>query len=93
MDQDKNKFMWQILDQLATTMPRWTLNDENDDVGDGDDGIIEGVDGIGDDDDDKTENNVVMLWKRELFDQRETRPTVRNQPSQEWWWLGWWWWW
>ena len=84
--------MWQILDQLATAMQKWTHNDNNDDVGDRDDGIIDGVDGVGDDDDDKTENNVVMLWKRELFDQRETRPTVRNQPSQEWWWLGWWWW-
>ena len=38
--------------------------------------------GVGDDDVDETENNVVMLCKRELFDQRETRPTVRNQPFQ-----------
>ena len=81
-DQDSNKFMWQILGQLATTMQKSIPNDDDDDVGDGDDGIGDGVDGVGDDDDDKTENNVVMLWKRELFDQRETRPTVRNQPFQ-----------
>ena len=65
-------------------MQKSTLKDDDDSIGNGDDGVGDGdgVDGVGDDDDDKTENNVVMLWKRELFDQRETRPTVRNQPSQ-----------
>ena len=55
-------------------------DDNTDDDNDNDDGD-HNSDGH-DDDDEKTENNVVMLCKRELFDQRETRPTVRNQPSQ-----------